>query len=174
MSRLMQFVVALRQVPTEEQIGALLHRCNDATIEVHPATGQAWVAFDRDAPSFIDAVVTGVHDVQRVGLTAVSVLDDEDLVTLGVIAQRTGRSEDAVRQWSTGATGPGGFPAPAVPHPRRPGYNWSEVGPWLRVHIGHVPPDAEPMLRAVNLALELRAMANSVERMAAIRSLLSG
>jgi hypothetical protein len=173
-TRLMQFVVALEGLPTSEQIGRLLEQSEDATVEVHPPSGAAWVAFDREAPTFVDAVVAGIYDLHNAGLVATEVHEDDDLVTLGLIAQRISRSEQVVRRWAAGDTGPGGFPAPLVDHPRRPCYLWSDVAPWLQVHIGLEQPDVSATLRAIDLALELRSLGPDVERMAAIRSLLSG
>ncbi len=173
MTRLRQFVLVVLHEPTEEQIEALLSRSDDASIEIYPPSGEAWIAFDREAPSLVDAIVTGVRDLHCAGIEASRVREDDDVVTLGVIAQRAGRSETAVRGWADGVAGPGGFPAPVVEHPRRPCYLWSEVAPWLHVHFGHEWPEVAVTLRAVNLALELRALAPAVERMAAIRSLLN-
>jgi hypothetical protein len=173
-TRLLQFVVALGRLPTADQVGRLLEQCPDATIEVHPPSGEAWVAFDREAPTLVDAIVTGVHDLHRAGMSPVQVHDDDDLVTVGLVAQRIGREEATVRRWAAGEGEPGDFPAPIVDHPRRPCYLWSEVAPWLRVHFGIEQPDVGPTLRAVNLALELHSLAPAVDRMAAIRSLLSG
>jgi hypothetical protein len=174
MTQLVQFVVALGGLPSDDQIGRLLERSEDATVEVHPPSGAAWVAFDREAPTLVDAIVASVHDLENAGLAPTEVHEDDDLVTLGLIAQRTGRAEQVVRRWAAGDTGPGGFPAPIVDHPRRPCYLWSDVAPWLQVHFGLDQPDVTATLRAVDLALELRSLGPEVERMAAIRSLLSG
>jgi hypothetical protein len=171
--RLRQFMFVVDREPTEEQVEYLFDRSDDATVELEPASGEAWVAFDREAPTLVDAIVSGVRDLDSVGIIPRQVRDDDDVVTLGLIAQRIGRPEDAVRRWAMGLTGPGGFPAPVVEHPRRPCYLWSEVVPWLSRHYGHEPQDASMALKAVNLALELRAMGPDVERMAAIRGLLA-
>lgn len=173
MTRLRQFVLVVPGEPTGEQIEFLLNANDDACIETDPPSGEAWISFDREAPSLVDAIVTGVRDLHCAGLEPVGVRDDDDVVSLGVIAQRVGRSETAVRGWADGLTGPGGFPAPIVEHERRPCYQWSEVAPWLKVHFGHEAPDTTAILRAINLALELRALAPDVDRMAAIRLLLT-
>lgn len=173
MTRLRQFVLVVPGEPTEEQVELLLNANDDACVETDPPSGEAWISFDREAPSLVDAIVTGVRDLQCADLEPVRVCDDDDVVTLGVIAQRVGRSETAVRAWADGLTGPGGFPAPIVEHTRRPCYQWSEVAPWLKVHFGHEGPDTAATLRAVNLALELRTLTPDVDRMAAIRRLLT-
>jgi hypothetical protein len=172
-TRLRQFVLVVPGEPSEEQVELLLDANDDACIETDPPSGEAWISFDREAPSLVDAIVTGVRDLRCAGLEPARVRDDDDVVTLGVIAQRVGRSETAVRAWADGLIGPGNFPPPIVEHARRPCYRWSEVEPWLKVHFGYKAPDAAATLRAVNLALELRALTPDVDRMAAIRRLLT-
>ena len=173
MTRLRQFRVLVAGEPTDEQVEALLVRHDDVSIEVCPASAEALVAFDREAPTLVDAIVSGIHDLDHAGMTAAEVRDDDDVVTLGVIAQRTVRAETAVWRWTTGEAGPGGFPAPLFEHPRRPCYLWSAVAPWLRVHYGHEPPDVADTLRAVNLALQLRGLSKRVERIAALHGLFA-
>src|SRR5690349_11982643 len=135
-TRLRQFVLVVVGEPTEEQVELLLSGSDDACIETDPPSGEAWITFDREAPSLVDAIVTGVRDLRCAGLEPSWVRADDDVVSLGVIAQRISRSETVVRGWAEGDTGPGGFPAPVAAHPRRPCYSWQEVVPWLRVHCG--------------------------------------
>jgi hypothetical protein len=172
-TRLTQFVLVVLDPPTEGQVERLLDRGDDTCVEWNAVDGEAWVAFDREAPTLMDAIVSGVRDLHHVGLEPIGVREDDDIVSLGVIAQRIGRPESAVRRWAEGDSGPGGFPVPLFDHPRRPCYRWSEVLPWLSVHFGHKGDGAAATLRAVNLALELRSLAPEVERMAALRTLLT-
>jgi hypothetical protein len=170
--KLQQFVLVLDRLPTKEQIEALSHH-DDLAVYTCPRQGTAEVAFDRDASALVDAVLTAVRDLDQVGLPAVRVRDDDDLVTLGVVAERIGRSREAVRLWSIGRTGPGGFPPPASVSTGSSLYRWSQVAPWLRERMGFELPDPEPVLAAVNLALQLRAMAPRLSRWDAIRALLA-
>lgn len=169
---LQQFVLVVERSPNVDQLRELHAACRDLTVEwVRP--GGADVAFDRDAPTLVDAIVSGVRDLEAVGLSASRVREDDDPVTLAVIAARVGRSREAVRLWSVGRTGPGGFPAPVAGGPGTEFYRWSHVAPWLRDRMGFPLPDPEPVLAAVNLALQLRAIAPRVSRMDAVRSLLA-
>lgn len=152
---------------------ALFERCGDFAIEGHRGRDPVTITFERDAPSLIDAVLSAVRDLDAVGLAATRIQDDADLVTLAVIADRVGRSREAVRLWSVGRTGPGGFPRPVNSKISTSLYRWSEVVPWLRERMGMPIPDAEPTLAAVNLALQLRAMAPRVSRMDVIRALIA-
>jgi hypothetical protein len=170
---LQQFVLLVDRSPGVDQLAELLARCGDLTVERGRAGGGAEIAFDRDAPTLVDAIVSGVRDLEAVGLAAGRVRDDDDLVTLAVVAARIGRSREAVRLWSLGRTGPGGFPSPVDTGPGAAFYRWSQVAPWLRERMGFAVPDPEPVLAAVNLALQLRAIAPRVSRMDAVRSLLA-
>src|SRR5438552_4953016 len=67
-TRLRQFVLVVAGEPTEEQIELLLNGSDDACIETDPPSGEAWISFDREAPSLVDAIVTGVRDLRCAGL----------------------------------------------------------------------------------------------------------
>jgi len=170
---LQQFALVVDDWPTTDQRRALFERCKDITVERDPRRPGAVVTFDRYAPSLVDAILSAVRDVESVGLVATRVRDDDDLVTLGDVAERVGRSREAVRLWSLGRTGPGGFPAPVDGGLSTAFYRWSQVAPWIRDRMGMPVKDPEPTLAAVNLALQLRAMAPRVSRMDAVRALLA-
>ncbi|MDT4986403.1 MAG: hypothetical protein QOI74_497 [Micromonosporaceae bacterium] len=169
---LQQFRLVVDQPVDQDTATALAQRCDDVTIERLPPRPGALITFDREAPSLVDAILSAVRDLDAVGLPAARVRDDDDLVTLAIIAERVGRSREAVRLWSVGRTGPGGFPSPvdalSVAY-----YRWSQVAPWLRDRMGMPVPDPEPVLAAVNLALQLRAMAPRLSRMDAVRALIA-
>ena len=170
---LQQFALLVDHKPTDDQLRGLFERLRDITVEHDPRHRTAVVTFDRYAPSLVDAILSAVRDVESVGLTALRVRDDDDLVTLADIAERVGRSREAVRLWSLGRTGPGGFPAPVDGGLSTAFYRWSQVAPWIRDRMGMPVNDPEPTLAAVNLALQLRAMAPRVSRMDAVRALLA-
>jgi hypothetical protein len=132
------------------------------------------VSFKRQAPSLIDAIVSAVRDLDAVGLSAVRALEDDRPVSLAEVSRRTGRSREEVTRWARESAGPGGFPAPARDGPGRDRYRWDEVTRWLEEEMGLAIDSDEPSLIAVNLALQLRAMAPHVDRMAALRALIAG
>ncbi len=169
-----QFMLLIGSEPREEQLDALFSRCGDITVEQDPRRDIVVVSFDREAPSLVDAIVSAIRDLESAGLTPVRVRDDDDLVTLAEVALRVGRSREAVRLWSIGRTGPGGFPRRVYADARTALYRWSQVAAWLRERMGLPVGDPEPTLTAVNLALQLRALAPQVPRMEAVRSLLAG
>ncbi|WP_327008584.1 hypothetical protein OHA72_15820 [Dactylosporangium sp. NBC_01737] len=164
MTMLRQFRLTVAGPLDDERADLLFGRADDLSVEVVPADGVAWVAFDRVAPTLVDAVVSGVRDLDAAGVGIDRAVADDPLVTLEVIAARIGRPVAAGR----------GFPAPVRDHPRRPVYSWPDVLAWLDRRRASVPPggDAEATLEAVTLALRLRALAPRLERMPPIRSLL--
>jgi hypothetical protein len=168
-----QFVLVVDPSTPGGQLDALLERSRDATFVVEPRRNAIEISFDREAPSLVDAIVSAVRDLEAVGIPAAQIRDDDDLVTLADIALRVGRSREAVRLWSIGRTGPGGFPSPVDMGISTAFYRWSHVAPWVRDRMGMTVHDPEPVLAAVNLALQLRALAPRVARMDAIRSLLA-
>jgi hypothetical protein len=57
---------------------------------------------------------------------------DDDLVDISEIAARVGRSREAVRLWSSGQRGSGGFPLPVGVLPGSVKvWDWSSVNSWL-------------------------------------------
>ncbi len=161
---LRQFRLTVAGPLDDERADLLFDRADDLSVEMVPAEGLAWVAFDRVAPTLVDAVVSGVRDLDAAGVGVDRAVEDDPLVTLEVIAARVGRPVEVVR----------GFPAPVRDHPRRPVYSWPEVSAWLDRHRAALPAggDVEATLEAVTLAVRLRALAPRLERMPPIRSLL--
>lgn len=168
-----QFVLVVDREPTEEQIDAIFEFEDEPAVISSPREGIGEVEFEREASTLADAVASAVRDLESVGLRPVRV-KDQDLVTLADIAERVGRSREAVRLWSVGKVGPGGFPPPVTPGDAGTTfYRWSEVAPWLGERMGIEVEDAEPVLAAANLALQLRALAPRVRQMDVIRGLLA-
>jgi hypothetical protein len=99
----------------------------------------------------------------------------DDWVTLQDIAWRAGCSREIVRLWSAGQQGPGTFPPPLNPDCETRFFSWAEAGRWLKRHTRHDPgPMAEPVLAAMNLALQLRRLAPYVSRLDAVKETIFG
>jgi hypothetical protein len=114
---------------------------DDSTVSFDPDTGGHGCAqFHRDSPSAVEAVVSAVKQGQSCGLDVTRVSDD--VVTIGEIAERIGRTLAAVDHWIQGRRGPGGFPAPQVPRPRAALWSWAEVADWLAAgKLAAIPPE---------------------------------
>jgi len=166
------FRIVLDREPTDAELETLIAAgCDDAIFGSDKDVSVA--EFDREAPVLTDAIVSAVLDLESVGLTAMRVLDD-DLLTLADIADRIGKSREAVRRYAAGTRGAGGFPPPV--NPDRGGttfYRWSEVGPWLRDHLGIDVPEIDPALIVANLVLQARQHRSRVAHMEVLASLLA-
>ena len=117
--------------------------------------GVAHVDFDREAPTFLDAVTSAIRDVQSVPPVRVLEIDPDELLTMADIARRLGRTRESVRLLVEGKRGKGSFPEPVLGTGKWRFWRWSDVLAWL----DDVPDEILERARvtdAVNAALELR------------------
>lgn len=131
--------------------------CDDALLTVQ--AGVASLEFDREAPSFEDALGSALKAARGAGCEVQMVAPD-DLVSASEIARRAGVEREAVRLWQQGLRGPGGFPAPvARVVESSPLWSWAEVTDWLHAHGKLADEDtreAAKLLAAVNSVLRAR------------------
>ena len=164
---LQEFVLVVAGTPSD----AVLRSHDGLAPTQGPRDGVGAVVVRRHAPDLAEAVTAAVHDVESAGLRPVRVATG-DWVTLADVAARIGRSREIVRLWSVGRQGPGAFPPPLNPGCDTSFYSWAEVVQWLRRRLGYELPDEEPVLVAMNLALQLRRLAPRIARMDAVRELV--
>lgn len=157
-----QFTIVVSTVPTDEQVDAIFERFDGYGVETSAREGIGYITVDRRTDSLAKAVMTAVQDVESVGLQPIGI-EDDDWVTLGEIADRIGRSREAVRLWATGKQGPGGFPPPINPGRKTLFYSWAEVAPWLR-QMGLNIPEVEPVLALANHYLRTRSLEQRVNQ----------
>lgn len=141
---------------TDAQLDALFEAgCDDATFS---SKGDlTFAAFDREAPSLLDAVLSAIADVESVAPLEVLRVDPDELVWASEIAERTGRTRQSVDQLVKGKRGPGGFPAPATHATRNPLWRWSEVEAWFAAYEGReADTERSLVLGAINGALQAR------------------
>ena len=119
-------------------------------------TVQAVATFDRDADTFLEAVVSAINDIESTGYDVISVVDD-DLVSVAEIAERLGRTRQSVNMHITGDRGPTLFPAPAFAHAgRNKLWRWADGARYF----GQATPELlarTSTVVAVNAQLQLRA-----------------
>ena len=131
--------------------------CGDSL--VGSTNGVQYLAFDREADSLDDAVLSAVADVESVPGVHVVRLIDSDLVSMSEIAERTDRTRESIRLLVSGERGPGGFPIPAN-DPRRPHrvWHWSEVERWMQGALGEAQASSsdEDLLAALAASLAAR------------------
>jgi hypothetical protein len=132
--------------------------------------GMPVAEFDREAPSFEEAVVSAIQGIERTvpELPVIRVAPD-DLVTATAIAQRTGRTRQSINQLIAGDRGPGGFPAPlAHVDAKTRVWRWTEVSEWFEQLDGEADTERRRIaefVAAVNGALASR---HHLERLAAL------
>lgn len=121
-----ELVMEGRQELTDELADALFEAgCDDGT----PATINSVlrVGFTREAPSFEEAVLSAVRNVESAGFgLRTARIEPSDLVGISEIARRLGRSRESARKYAIGERGPGRFPA-AVGEGI---WRWADVAEW--------------------------------------------
>ena len=127
---------------------------DDATFETGGPVSVA--TFDREADSFLDAVVSAISDIESTGFEVLSV-DDDDLVSVADIAGRLGRTRQSVNMHVTGDRGATLFPVPAFAHAgRNKLWRWADVVGYFGADNNDLELRAA-LLSAVNAKLQLRA-----------------
>jgi hypothetical protein len=146
--------------------------CDDATVSVEQDGSAGYADFDRESEDALAAVISAVEQVEAAGLSVIGV--GEDLVSVADIAERTGRSQQAVSAWINGDRGPGGFPAARTDRHWGAVYSWSEVTRWLARHgLGAVEPAAAEVAAAcaaVDAVLDARTQLRTLPTAAARRA----
>ncbi len=128
---LYEFTVFLDREPLDDELDRMYEAgLDDSAPEYGNGTCEVRVA--RHADSITAAIVTAVEDIERAGFDATGI-QAEDLLTLGTIAERVGRSYESVRMLANGKRGPGGFPPSLIAGPRA-FYSWDAVARWFREH----------------------------------------
>lgn len=94
--------------------------------------GSAALDVDREAPTLLDAIASAIRDAESVNHILVTRVEGEELVSQADIAERTGRSRQAVNHWIKRDADTSAFPAPAYgASTRSPLWRWSDVQAWL-------------------------------------------
>lgn len=131
--------------------------CDDALFSV--SGGVYEVAFDREAPSFEEAVLSAIKDVNKAGIGArVFRVVPDDLVNANAIAERSGKTRQAVRFWYLGQRGEG-FPAPRAIVGKSPVWSWVSIANWLhgRGELDADAVEAAKVIAKINREIEATA-----------------
>jgi hypothetical protein len=148
-----QFRVRLDREPGEPEIEALGGVCDDAGLSYGNGTGE--LDFDRAATSFADAVFSAIADVEGSTGLHVTAIEADPLVSVMDIAERAGRTREAVRQAINGLRARR-FPPPANgAGARHRLWRWSEVAAFYGIDDDHTRQAAR-VADAVNGWLALR------------------
>lgn len=116
----------------EEAVGGQIPDC----IGLGLCAGVPEMAFYIEAPSFQEAVLSGIQQLESLGFgLKAERLEPDELVGLSDIGRRIGFSREAIRQYANGIIGPGGFPHPvATPSKNARVWKWLDVVNWLTQH----------------------------------------
>ena len=152
------FRVRVRDALGDEQ-GDRLYDAFDEEVAVEEGPRGHWVVFDRQSPSFVEAVVGALDQLIRLGFEPLGV--EDELVSMADIAERTGRSRQSVSMLVSGQRGPGGFPPPAAGNVRSPLWHWDEVAAWFQATGGALAPSdyRTAAIAAINGVLANRQLA---------------
>lgn len=102
--------------------------CDDATLSF--MKGLLAVNFDREAETYVHAVVSAYHSVVKAGVT-VERFEPDFLVSASEIATRSNQTRQAISNYTKGLRGEK-FPAPiARISSESPLWDWVEVSSWL-------------------------------------------
>jgi len=88
------------------------------------------------ASTAVEAARIVMDSVHKTLPIATPVESHRDLVSVTDIGDRVGVTREAVRNWSAGKRGPGGFPVPVGSPSDYKVWEWSSVHAWLRHHMG--------------------------------------
>jgi hypothetical protein len=120
-------------------------------------SGVYYLEVSREAQSLTAAMDATIREVERVpGVRVVHV--DGDLVTASEIAERIGKTRQAVQLMAVGERGPGRFPAPVVGASSQTRlWRWVDVLAWLGGEWASQVPGALEIAR-VNHRLNTRSL----------------
>lgn len=130
-------------------------------------SGRHFAEFDRQASSFVRAVLSAIDDLESVAGANATRVEFDELVTAAAIADRVGRSRQNINHLISGARGAGGFPG-AVPWVEGAKlYEWPAVAHWLAEHLPGIdlPPSEEAeFVTAINGALTVHRQLGRLHR----------
>jgi hypothetical protein len=125
------FILILNR-PVDEATSDLLFEAGLDDAAVTAFDGSAALDIDREAPNLLDAIASAVREAESVNGVQVTRVEGEELVSQADIAERSGRSRQAVNHWFKRDAGSSGFPDPAYgASTRSPLWRWSDVQAWL-------------------------------------------
>ncbi|TWU11514.1 hypothetical protein CA54_03210 [Symmachiella macrocystis] len=142
---------------TDEFANAMFEAgCDDGTCG--SSCGRVFIAFDREADSFLEAVLSAISDVHRGGYQ-VWRIDEADQVTQSDIARRLSVSRQMVHQYVSGQRGPGDFPPPmSDTKSGQKLWSWGEVAEWLHVNnfLDEEIVEQSSIINVINSFLSIR------------------
>jgi len=118
-----------------------------------------FIGFEREAHSFLDAVLGSLSEIISLGFEPVA--GEDELVSMADIAERPSRTRQSVSMLVSGQRGPGEFPRPAAGNVRSPLWHWADVASWFEGTTGGgvTFEDRTRTIASINGALANRVLA---------------
>ena len=133
--------------PIDDATSDLLFEAGLGDAAVTAFDGHPALDVDREASTLLDAIASSITQAESVAGIQVMRVEGEELVSQADIAERTGRSRQAVNHWIKRDADRSGFPEPAYgTSTRSPLWRWGDVQSWLE-------PDADTDDRGRIIAL---------------------
>jgi len=118
--------------PIDEATSDLLFEAGLDDAAVTALDGNPALDVDREASTLLDAIASAITQAESVAGIQVIRVEGEELVSQADIAERTGRSRQAVNHWIRRDADSSGFPEPAYgTSTRSPLWRWADVQSWL-------------------------------------------
>ena len=141
-------VVEGRDITDVDAMNALYHASESTNDDISPhwRDGMQYAGLMREAICLEHAVLVGIQQVESIGGVKVVGIVDTSFVTLGEIAKRAGRTEEAIQDLVDGISGPGGFPGGMELLDDEPiEWPWDQVVEWFRSELEETIayPDAD-------------------------------
>jgi len=122
------FRIRLRDA-VEDADADRLYEALDDEVAVEDGPKGHFIGFEREAQSFLHAVLDAIAEVTELGFEPLAV--EDELVSIADIAERTSRSRQSVSMLVSGHRGPGNFPRPVAGNVRSPLWHWADVAAWF-------------------------------------------
>ena len=140
------FILILNR-PVDEAMCDVLFEAGLDDAAVTALDGHPALDVDREASTLLNAIASSITQAESVTGIQVLRVEGEELVSQADIAERTGRSRQAVNHWIKRDADSSGFPGPAYgASTRSPLWRWVDVQAWLE-------PDADTDDRGRIIAL---------------------
>ena len=164
------YVFRIRIADTlDDEAADRLYEGFDEEIAIEEGSRGNFVGFERQAETFLDAVLDAIDELHDLGFEPVAV--EDELVSMSDIAEKVGRSRQSVSMLVSGQRGVGDFPPPVAGNVRSPLWHWADVAGWFESHEkeGATPEDRARILATINGTLARRGL--SRERPAVVQEI---
>lgn len=158
--------------PIDEATSDLLFEASLDDAAVTAFDGHLALDVDRDASTLLEAIASAITQAESVPGIQVMRVEGEELVSQADIAERTGRSRQAVNHWIKRDADSSGFPEPAYgTSTRSPLWRWADVQSWLQPETA--TDDRGRIIALANATLLTRRNLNDDDERRLVETLLA-